>query len=277
MTLEQLIYEKISYLSSGQRKVAEYILQNLDSFSYATLAKLSKEISVSETTIIRLAYALGFDSFSAMQQQIRAEILTTPKRNIDEALQSNSFYQSVFSKEISSLEKWAAHVDEKLLDSTVARILNADKILVVGARSSFSAASWLGSCLNNLLANVFVIREFYDSRMDLITDITPESIVLCISFARYSKWTYLYSEIAKKHGAGIITITDSISSPLVDISDLTLLVDSNKDHMGLNSFVCLYCLFNALIAKISAETHEAIATRLKNYEKIYQDFDLFFE
>ena len=35
--------------------VAEYILQHLDSFSYSTLAKLSKEISVSETTIIRLS------------------------------------------------------------------------------------------------------------------------------------------------------------------------------------------------------------------------------
>ena len=54
MKIEQLIREKVSFLSAGQKKVAEYILQHLDSFSYSTLAKLSKEISVSETTIIRL-------------------------------------------------------------------------------------------------------------------------------------------------------------------------------------------------------------------------------
>lgn len=57
MKIEQLIREKVSFLSAGQKKVAEYILQHLDSFSYSTLAKLSKEISVSETTIIRLAYS----------------------------------------------------------------------------------------------------------------------------------------------------------------------------------------------------------------------------
>ena len=44
MKVEQLIREKISSLSAGQKKVAEYILQHLDSFSYSTLAKLSKEI-----------------------------------------------------------------------------------------------------------------------------------------------------------------------------------------------------------------------------------------
>ena len=55
MSLDQLIYEKIPSLSAGQRKVAEYILNNKDEFSYATLAKLSKDISVSETTVIRFA------------------------------------------------------------------------------------------------------------------------------------------------------------------------------------------------------------------------------
>ena len=44
MKVEQLIREKISSLSAGQKKVAEYILQHLDSFSYSTLAKLSKEM-----------------------------------------------------------------------------------------------------------------------------------------------------------------------------------------------------------------------------------------
>ena len=35
MKIEQLIREKVSFLSAGQKKVAEYILQHLDSFSYS--------------------------------------------------------------------------------------------------------------------------------------------------------------------------------------------------------------------------------------------------
>ena len=91
MNLDQLIYDKIPTLSAGQRKVAEYILNNKDEFSYATLAKLSKDISVSETTVIRFAYSLGFDSFSAMQQKLREEILAIPLRNTTEQVQNQKF------------------------------------------------------------------------------------------------------------------------------------------------------------------------------------------
>ena len=85
MKIEQLIREKVSFLSAGQKKVAEYILQHLDSFSYSTLAKLSKEISVSETTIIRLAYSLGFESFSEMQRTVQNDILSIPTATADDS------------------------------------------------------------------------------------------------------------------------------------------------------------------------------------------------
>ena len=106
MSLDQLIYEKIPSLSAGQRKVAEYILNNKDEFSYATLAKLSKDISVSETTVIRFAYSLGFDSFSAMQQKLREEILSVPQRNLEGQIQNQTFYQKVFSREMQALQDW---------------------------------------------------------------------------------------------------------------------------------------------------------------------------
>lgn len=96
MSLDQLIYEKIPSLSAGQRKVAEYILNNKDEFSYATLAKLSKDISVSETTVIRFAYSLGFDSFSAMQQKLREEILSVPQRNVEDKFKIRHFIRKFF-------------------------------------------------------------------------------------------------------------------------------------------------------------------------------------
>lgn len=43
MKIEQLIREKVSFLSAGQKKVAEYILQHLDSFSYSTLRNSARK------------------------------------------------------------------------------------------------------------------------------------------------------------------------------------------------------------------------------------------
>lgn len=277
MQIEQLIHEKITSLSSGQRKVAEYILTHLDSFSYSTLAKLSKEISVSETTIIRLAYSLGFDSFSEMQRSVQNDILTVPQRAVDDTLQNGHFYQTVFARQIKSLENWATHIDQEQLDRIIKKLLDADQILLIGARSSYSAATWFGSILNQLLGNTHVVKEFYDSHFDYLTNITDKTVVLCITFARYTKWTYLYSQIAQKRGAHILAITDSLTSPIWNLSEETIVVDANIDETGYNSFVCLYCLFDALIAKLRKKKQHTISSRLKNLEELYSDFDLFFE
>ena len=75
MKFEESIKEKIDELSAGQKKVGQYILANLEESSYNTLAKISRESGVSETTVIRFAYTLGFESFSAMQNELRRELL----------------------------------------------------------------------------------------------------------------------------------------------------------------------------------------------------------
>lgn len=277
MNLEKLIYDKISSLSAGQRKVAEYILNNKDIFSYATLAKLSKDISVSETTIIRFAYSLGFDSFSALQQKIRDEILSIPQRSTGDAALNQSFYQTIFAKEIQTLQEWSSHIDESLLDQVTDTLLNADRILVTGARSSYHAANWFGNRLNLLLGNTYVVQEFYDPRFDLLNSITDKTVILSIAFARYTKWTYRYAESAKKVGATLISITDTLTSPFFNISDHTILAAPVKDSMGFSSPICMYCLFHAITAKIHTERKDIIVERLKKYEDTYQDFDMYYE
>ena len=278
MTLEQMIYDKLPTLSAGQKKVAEYILGNKDSFSYATLAKLSKAISVSETTIIRLSYSLGFDSFSAMQQKLREEILQTPQRaTIQDAAQSTGTIRKTLNAEVACLTNWIATVDETLILNIIDTLIKADRILIAGARSSFNAANWFGNRLNLLLGNTYVIHEFYDSRFDLLSSATDQTVLISIAFARYTKWTYQYASSMKKHGATLISFTDVPSSPFVSISDYSVLAAPLKDQMGFSSMVCLYSLFDAIIAKIRDECHEHIGKRLELFELTYSDFDFFYE
>lgn len=276
MTLEELIYEKLASLTPGQRKVAEFILQNKEGFSYATLAKLSKQLSVSETTIIRLSYSLGFDSFSAMQQQLRDEILKMPPKSAPSTL-AQSCIASTLQKITAAFTAWTASLDEHLVCEIVETLLNADKILIIGGRSSYCTATWLGERLNLLLGNAFVIRQFYDSRIDLLANITENTVAINISFARYTKSTYQYASLLKKRGAKLISFTDTVSSPFYGISDYVMQVAALKDEMGFSSLVCLYCLFDVLTAKLREKRHAEISERLKMCEIIYSDFDLFYE
>lgn len=95
------------------------------------------------------------------------------------------------------MESWASHLNQEDMDQIVTHLSNAKKRLIVGARSSYSAALWMGTLLNQLLGNTKVVHEFYDSNFEYLTEASEDTVVLLISFARYTKWSLKYAQIAK--------------------------------------------------------------------------------
>mgnify|MGYP001754778070 FL=1 len=47
--------------SKGQKRIADYILQNYDKAAFMTASKLGKLSGVSESTVVRFASELGYD------------------------------------------------------------------------------------------------------------------------------------------------------------------------------------------------------------------------
>ena len=88
----------------------------------------------------------------------------------------------------------------------------------------------------------------------------------------------LHGDVAiDSDGAKILAITDSISSPAWSLADHAVITEINLNEMGFNSFSCLYCLFDSIVAKIRKSKCKSISTRLHDLEELYSDFDLFYE
>jgi DNA-binding MurR/RpiR family transcriptional regulator len=275
MKFQQIVKEKLSNLSAGQRKVANYILKNLEAFSYGTLVKISKDVAVSETTVIRLAYSLGFDSFSAMQQFVRGEILNAPQTDKDP--NKNNFYGAIIAKEIHNLNQILRRTDEAYLEQVVTVIMEADMVLSAGSRAAQSSASWFANTLGHLRPNVFTLHPYMEDSFGLLAEVTKNSVLVCISFSRYSKGTYRYAKIAKDAGAALIAITDSAISPIGKLSDYLFVTNSNKDEMGFNSFVSTHCIGSLLISGVRKKGYDQIPNRLAAFEEVYKKLDVFYE
>ena len=193
MKIEQLIREKVSFLSAGQKKVAEYILQHLDSFSYSTLAKLSKEISVSETTIIRLAYSLGFESFSEMQRTVQNDILSVPTVIKDDSLlDSGNFYQNIIANELHSMESWASHLNQEDMDQIVTGItlddgeIHADTISYTDDERHNEIGIEIHSGKNRIVRRIFESLGYKVIKLDRVffAGLTKKGL-------RRGEWRYL--------------------------------------------------------------------------------------
>ena len=134
-------------LTHSQKVVANYVDENYEDIAFSTLEELAEKIGVSTTTVIRFARALDYSGFSEMQDSIKKEIQTKgslPDR-LERAVVSsgNDLLEEAFSTDIKNIQLTLAGLHADDLEKAIEMISGANKIYVLGMRSSFSLAHYM--------------------------------------------------------------------------------------------------------------------------------------
>ncbi|HJH10703.1 MAG TPA: hypothetical protein K8V30_03235 [Metalysinibacillus jejuensis] len=86
MTLCEHIKGKYLRLSKGQKIVAQYVINHPHMVVQNSIASLSKEIGVSESTIVRFCYAIEVNGFVALQERLREDLKNPEEQKIESVL-----------------------------------------------------------------------------------------------------------------------------------------------------------------------------------------------
>jgi len=278
MWFEQIVKESFPHLSSGQKKVAEYLLQNIEKAAFFTAVQIGREADVSETTVIRFAYALGFRGFSEMQAAIQQYLLESnsaklfTESTLETATEPNLFTR-VIERDIQILRQIQHQLNQQDVCKAADWLMEADQVLIVGYRASYAAAHWFGFILSMVRKNVQVVPYNGETEQRIVS-LTDKSAVLVISFPRYTKETIRVAEACKRMGARIISATDKILSPASRIADITFTTEINIEsgHYSISSIISLLSLLLAAIK----ERHDTQA-RMKQLEQLYSQWNIFEE
>ncbi|MGA5688094.1 MurR/RpiR family transcriptional regulator [Cytobacillus pseudoceanisediminis] len=280
-TMSQLIKESYSSLSPGQRKAAEFIMEHADEAVLLTAFQVGKNAGVSETTVIRLAYALGFSGYSQMQDRIRKEWLAGKQMDyfeddssIENAAEENLF-RRVIDQERKILQQLLDQVNEREIWKAIDALIRADRVYVGGFGSSFAAAYWFYYTLKQIRGNVYISSPNGFLPED-VCDLTDQSAVVIFSFPRYRKEALNLASFAERQDSGIIAITDRQLSPIGQLAAVTLTTDELMDS-GHHSAASVISLLEVLIAGIDERDHERIAKRQQELEILYAEQERFFE
>jgi DNA-binding MurR/RpiR family transcriptional regulator len=281
VTFENLIKEKFGNLSAGQKKVAEYLIEQLEEAAFSTAGQIGRKVDVSETTVIRLSYALGFNGFSEMQEKIQQQIRKNHNlpyvanslnqgTNVDDEL---SHFSKVVEKDIHIMRQTLHQLHVEELWNVVDTLIKADKILVVGYRLSYAAAYWFSFMLGTLRENVELcppIGDIYEK----LCNLTDQSVVFVISFPRYAKEAVHIAECAKKQGTPLLSVTDRKLSPVGRISDMTLTTEESVES---GSITPVISLLNLIFVGMNLKDQERIQLRQQKLEQLYSSHDVFIE
>ena len=209
------IQKQYTRLSKGQKLIAQYLISNYDKVAFMTASKLGEEVGVSESTVVRFANALGFTGYpklqDALQELIKNKLTTVQRVEMNQEYSDDcKILNKVLKSDIDNIKHTLEDLNEEVFQQASDKLLNARKIYILGMRSSFSIAQYLGFYLDIILDNVHIIRMDMGDAFEQVVRVTDEDVVVAISFPRYSKRSHQIVEYAKAKGAHVISITDSL-------------------------------------------------------------------
>lgn len=266
--------------SKGQLRIAAFIEQNFDKAAFMTAAKLGETTGVSESTVVRFASELGFDGYPemrlALQEMIRNRLTSVQRMEVAKTvIGTRDALAASFHSDIEKLRLTLENVDRKSFDLAVAKILSAKRIFILGTRTSAALSMFMGYYFNLMFENVRVLYESSNSEIfEQILRISPEDVLIGISFPRYSKRTIKAVRYAKSSGATVIGITDASTSPLAKLADITLLAKSDMVSF-VDSLVAPLSLINALIAAVGNEAHDQLFNTFGNLERVWEEYEVY--
>ena len=277
--LMKLIQIKFPRLSKGQKLIADFILKNYDKAAFMTAAKLGDSVGVSESTVVRFANALGYSGYPKLQDALQEVIknkLTTVQRvdMVKEFNDDSAILKKIVKSDMDNIKDTLEEIDEKAFEEAANRILKAKRIYIVGMRSSFTIAQYLGFYLGIILDSVHVIRTDMGDAFEQVVKINEDDVLIAISFPRYSKKSYQIVSYAKEKGAHIVSLTDSPFAPVASFTDNLLLVKSNMVSF-VDSLVPALSIANALIVSVGMKEKEDIKQHFDDLEAIWEKYSVY--
>ena len=278
--LQMRIEEKYRDLSKGQKRVAEYVLDNYDKAVFLTAARLGEVVGVSESTVVRFATQLGYKGYpefqKALEELVRNRLNSIQRMKVTYGRISQSqILETVLQSDIEKIKQTLNGIDHSAFNQAIDTILNARKIYVLGIRSCAPLAAFMSFYLNLLCDNVIAVNTNSSSEIfEQLIRIGEEDVIIGISFPRYSQRTLKALEFASKRKAKIITLTDSVHSPINIYSSCNLIARSDMASI-VDSLVAPWSVVNALIVALCMKKQEEVIGTLETLEQIWGEYQVY--
>lgn len=212
------------------KQCAAYVAANPDKVAVSTVAELSEAADVQPSAFMRFCQEMGFSGFSQMQKLFRSDYsqkwpdyATRIAKLREHGTESPSALLAEFvDVGRASLENLMTSIDPLALQQAVEMLARADTIHLVGFRRAFPVTSYLSYAFEKMQVPAILHSGIANMSQDHL--IRSRDAVIAVTFAPYTELTLDIARYARDQGAGLVAITDVVTSPLAQLKAVSLLV-----------------------------------------------------
>lgn len=274
------INEHYPRMSKSQRAIAAYIEDHYDQAVFMTAAKMGQTLGISESTVVRFAASIGYDGYpefqKGLEEWVKDKINSVQKMGVKYGGSTQSeILTSVMNADMEKIQDTIANLDPAAFETAVDTILEAENIYIIGLRSCEPLADFLQFYLNMIRGNVKLIKTTSVTEIfEQMIRIGEKDAIIGISFPRYSMRTLKAMEFANDRNAKVITITDSVHSPMNLYSSCNLCARSDMVSI-VDSLVAPLSVINALVVALCMKSPDRAKESLQLLEDAWNNYQVY--
>ncbi len=264
-TIKDRIAKAMPDLTPSYRQMADYVLAHSFRAATMTIDELAEATGVSVATANRFAHTLGFSGFPAFRAELVRgfESALAPVERMRDELTRRATCAEVMAASLAdnqaNIETIRQSLPADVCEQIVAAILGARRVLVVGFGTSGYLAGMLTHGLELHCGHVQSLAGVGGPAHGARTlfRLQPQDAVVVISFPRYVKDSIIIARKARERGARIVALTDSPTSPLAALGDLTLYVQA-ASRFNATSDSTIHAVIEALCAAVAHHAKNSV-------------------
>ena len=273
LPLRDEIFQRMDELTPAERKVARTLLARYPAAGLESTAALATAAGTSKPTVLRLLARLGFGSYPAFQDRLRAEAtrsMNTSPLSRAQGRRATPPGGSVFLRAVEERARLVTGLPDTVppaeADRAVALLAGRPKHVVIsGGYFSRLVARMLAMQLDQLIPNVDYADEPLGADVGKYLRAGRDSVAIVFDLRRHELAAREVVAMARARGAAVILITDESLSPSADDADIVLPVA--LDGIPFDSFAALLVLTESLAGAVFHSVGEAAIERMADWEQ----------
>lgn len=243
--------------------IADFLLRNPVRATAWGIEELAANTQTSTATLSRFARTLGFSGFAALRSGMADALQTAlqpafqPVNKLRDALQrksegsNNPVIAESLEASLANLQAAAAGLNPALLISTAHKILAAETVYTLGFGISAHLSAMLALDLQPFCRQAINVVEFGGTEVAAgrLMNIGPKDLLISISFPRYASDAVMLTRYARDRCAHVISLTDSMASPLTAWSHDVLIAPATHPVLS-SSYSAALLVIEALVTSL---------------------------
>lgn len=267
------IQSQYSTLSKVGKRIADYILADPVHITSISIQQMAAELDIAESSIIRFCKIVGCAGFSEVKlllAKYSPKSVRTIFEDLSETDSISTISESVFSRNIDTLERALQLLDFEKIEQAVGVLSRAENILILGVGASGTIAEDFYIRLMRIGIRAVALTDSHLMQIQA-SQCGPDTAVIAISHTGKTREIVSAVRTARECGAPTIGITGYPDTPLKEVSNICLELYS-PEQLFVSPRVAQFSLIDTLYVSLAIRRKDSVVQNIERMNEVLKPF-----